>query len=320
MFNLLWLTAPAAFLTSVAIFWRSILHAEEKFLLASVVTACTPLISIVLLFFAMNSGVLALSLGLLLGAIIEIVILGIALRRIGVSLVPRWRGLIPPIRRSLGQWMRLLVSTFCINAMSIVDTAMAARLAAGGSVAALNYGRKAVTFPLDLSAIAFVTVIVPYFSKMVATHDWLGLRKILRRYLSLIFLVNVPIVMVLVYWAKPIVRLLFERGQFGPGDTEIVSQVLVYYAFNLPFYVAFLVMMKLLSSMRENVTAIWFTGGGLMLNILLNYVLSKYMGAPGIGLATSCVYLVLAMLLYTHTHALLKGALVGFKEDRSRTH
>ena len=107
---------------------------------------------------------------------------------------------------------------------------MAARLAAGGSVAALNYGRKAVTFPLDLSAIAFVTVIVPYFSKMVAAHDWPGLRKILRRYRSLIFLLNVPIVMVLVYWAKPIVRLLFERGQFGPGDTEIVSRVLTYYA------------------------------------------------------------------------------------------
>ena len=78
-------------------------------------------------------------------------------------------------------------------------------------------------------------------------------------------------------------------------------------------------MMKLLSSMRENVTAIWFTGGGLLLNTLLNYVLSKYMGVSGIGLATSCVYLVLAMLLYTHTQGLLKGALVRFNEDRSKT-
>jgi putative peptidoglycan lipid II flippase len=62
--------------------------------------------------------------------------------------------------------------------------------------------------------------------------------------------INVPIVCALVVWAKPIVRWLFERGEFSPADTEIVSRVLSYYAFNLPFYVAFLVLMKLLSSLR----------------------------------------------------------------------
>jgi putative peptidoglycan lipid II flippase len=317
MYNLLWLTAPAAFLSSLAILWRSILNAEEKFFLSSAVTVFTPLISIVLLFFAKNTGVLALSLGLLFGAIIEAFILGLAVRRMNVSLLPRWRGLSPTMRRAFAQWMPLLVSVFFMNAMSLVDNAMAARLAAPGSVAALNYGRKAVTFPLDLSAIAFVTAMLPYFSKMAAAHDWLGLRKILRRCLSLIFALNLPIVFALVIWSRLIVGWLFERGQFSHGDTEIVARVLAYHAFNLPFYVAFLVMMKLLSSMRESVTAIWFSGAALFLNIVLNYVFSKYMGVAGIGLATSCVYFVLTMLLYSHTRGLLKGALRPIKAEIS---
>lgn len=308
MHNLLWLTAPAAFLSSLAIFWQSILNAEEKFILSSAVTIFTPLISIVLLFFATNTGVLALSLGLLFGAMIEVFILGLALKRRNVSLLPRWGGLLPITPHALTQWPRLFVSMILINAMTVVDNAMAARLAAPGSVAALNYGRKAVTFPLDLSAIAFVTAMFPYFSKMVAGHDWLQLRKIVRQCLFLIFAVNLPIVFALVIWSRPIISLLFERGQFSRADTEIVSQVLVYYAFNLPFYVAFLVMMKLLSSMRENVAAIWFSGVALMLNIVLNYVFSKYMGIAGIGLATSCVYFVLALLLYHHSNGLLKEA------------
>ncbi|MFN2454150.1 MAG: murein biosynthesis integral membrane protein MurJ [Pyrinomonadaceae bacterium] len=306
MFNLLCLTAPAAFLSSVVGFWQSILNAEEKFFPSTAVSVFTPLISIVLLFFSINTGVLALSLGLLIGAIIEALMLGIAVKRTNASLLPRWHGLSPTMRRAFGQWMRLLVSIFFINAMSLVDNSMAARLTAHGSVAALNYGRKAVTFPIDLSAIAFVTAILPYFSKMVAAHDWGGLRKILRRYLSLIFALNLPIVFALVMWSRPIIRLLFERGEFSPADTEIVSRVLSYYAFNLPFYVAFLVMMKLLSSLRENASAIWFSGGALLLDIILNYFLSKQMGVAGIGLATSCVYLVLALLLYKHTGGLLK--------------
>jgi putative peptidoglycan lipid II flippase len=308
MRNLLWLTGPAAFLSGLAIFWQSILTADEKFVISSAVTIFTPAISILLLLFAMNTGVLALSLGLLLGAMIELFILGLALRRRNVPLLPRWRGSASSMRLALPQWTRLLVSMLFINAMAVVDNAMAARFAEPGSVAALNYGKKSVTLPLDLSAIAFVTALFPYFSKMVVTHDWLRLRTILRQSLALIFAINLPIVFALVIWSKPIVTLLFERGQFNRADTEIVSRVLTYYAFNLPFYVAFLVMIKLLSSMQKTVAAIWFSGAALMLNIVLSYLFSKYMGVPGIGMATSCLYFVLALLLYNHTNGLLNRA------------
>jgi putative peptidoglycan lipid II flippase len=305
MRNLLFLTAPAAFLGAVAHFWQSIINAEEKFFLGSAVFVATPLISIGLLFFSVNTGVMALSLGLLLGATVEVFALGLALRRKGVPLLPRWVGASPAVRSVLGQWAPFIVGVVFVNAMSVVDNAMAARLAAPGSVAALNYGRKAVTFPLDLSAIAFVTATLPYFSKMVAAHDWAGLCKTLRRFLTLIFALNVPVALALAGWSKPIVRWLFERGQFGPNDTEVVAGVLFYYAFSLPFCVAFLVMMKLLSSLRARVSSVLFSAAALALNVVLNYVLSKWLGVAGIGLATTCVYFVLVLLLYKYISGLL---------------
>jgi putative peptidoglycan lipid II flippase len=283
------------------------LNAEDKFFVGSIVSIATPLVSIALLFFSFHTGVFALSLGLLAGALIEISILGAALRRANHFLLPRWSGFSMPMRDAFGLWWRLLLSVFFINSMSVVDNAMAARFATHGSVAALNYGRKAVTFPVDLSAIAFVTVILPYFSKRAATHDWHDLLKTLRRYLSLIFAINLPIVVVLFIWSKPIVKLLFERGEFSAADTEIVSRVLAYYAFTLPFYVAFLVLMKLLSSLRENVTAIWFGGAVLVSDVILNYVLSKRMGVSGIALATPCVYAIMSLFLYVYATGLLKG-------------
>lgn len=300
MHNLLLLTAPAAFLGAVANFWQSILNAEEKFFLGSSVFVATPLISIGLLFFSVNTGVMALSLGLLLGAAVEVCALGLMLRREGVPLLPRRGGLSPATRHALAQWVPFFVGVLLVNAMSVVDNSMAARLAEPGSVAALNYGRKAVTLPLDLSAIAFATATLPYFSKMAAAHDWAGLRKTLRRSLAMIFALNVPVVVVLVWWAKPIVRLLFERGQFGPQDTQVVAGVLSYYAFSLPFCVAFLMMMKLLSSLRASITSVWFSAAALGLNVVFNYLLSKLLGVAGIGLASACVYFVLILILYKY--------------------
>lgn len=146
-------------------------------------------------------------------------------------------------------------------------------LAAPGSVAALNYGRKAVTFPLAVSAMAFVKVTPPYLSELVAAHDWAGLRNTLHRFLALIFALNAPVAMALAVWSKPIVRWLFERGQFGPPDTEVVAGVLFYYAFSLPFFVAFMAMMKLLSSLRARVTPVLFSAAALALDVVLNCVL-----------------------------------------------
>jgi putative peptidoglycan lipid II flippase len=311
MRNLLFLTAPAAFLGAVAQFWQSILNAEDRFFLGSAVFIATPLISIGLLFFVVNTGVMALPLGLLLGAAVEVFALGLVLRRKGVPLLPRWGGASPVVRYSLGQWAPLIVGVVFVNAMSVVDNFMAARLAAPGSVAALNYGRKAVTFPLDLSAITFVTVTLPYFSKMAAAHDWAGLRNTLRRFLALIFALNVPAALMLAVWSKPIVRWLFERGQFGPLDTEAVAGVLFYYAFSLPFFVSFLVMMKLLSSLRARVTSVLFSAAALALDVILNYVLSKWLGVAGIGLASTCVYFILVLLLNKYISDLLREVRAG---------
>lgn len=309
MRNLLFLTAPAAFLGALANFWQSVLDAEEKFLLGSSVFVATPLISIGLLFFSVNTGVIALSLGLLLGGAVEVFALGLALRRKGVSLLPRPGGMSPAVRHALGQWAPFFVGVLLVNAMSVADNSMAARLAEPGSVSALNYGRKAVTLPLDLSAIAFATVTSTYFSKMAAAHDWAGLRKTLRRCLAVIFALNVPVVLVLVAGAKPLVRLLFERGQFGPQDTQVVADVLSYYAFSLPFCVAFLTMMKLLSSLRASITSVWFSAAALVFNVVFNYFLSKLLGVAGIGLASACVYFVLTLILYKYIDDRLGGSL-----------
>jgi putative peptidoglycan lipid II flippase len=312
MRNLLLLTAPAAFLNALANFWQSILNAEEKFFFGSSVFVATPLISIGLLFFSVNTGVMALSLGLLLGGAVEVCALGVALRRAGVPLLPRLGGLSPAVRHVLGQWAPFLIGVLLLNAMSVVDNSMAARLVQPGSVAALNYGRKAVTLPLDLSVIAIITATPPYFSKMAAAQDWTGLHKTLRRCLAVIFAVNVPLALVLAAGAKPIVRLLFERGQFGPQDTQVVAGVLSCYAFSLPFCVAFLMMMKLLSSLRASVTSAWFSAAALALNIIFNYLLSKLMGVAGIGLASACVYFVLILVLYGHiSERLREGVRVG---------
>lgn len=307
MFRLLLLTAPAALFGCVVVFLQAILNAEEDFLTSSLVTIIAPVVSILLLlWFGVERSVYALSSGLLLGAVLEMFVLCRALKRRGFSLLPYWQGLSVSMREVIRQWLRVLISNSLINTMSLTDNAMVARRAAAGSVSALSYGRKAVTLPIEIAATAFVTATAPYFSKTIAIREWTTLRKTLDRYLLLVFITTLPVVFILIIWSKPIIKLLFERGAFTAEDTDVVAVILSYYAFQLPFYVAFLMLMKLLSALRKNIAAIWFGSLGLILNISLNYIFIRRIGVAGIALSTSVVYFILFLSLYLYLKTLLK--------------
>jgi putative peptidoglycan lipid II flippase len=180
----------------------------------------------------------------------------------------------------------------------LVDQLMAAMLP-GGSVSALNYGNRVVALPLGLAATALGTVAVPYFSSMVARGDWAEVRHTLGRYLRLIFAVTVPLTLILILASRPLVRLLFERGAFTAEDSQLVARVQSFYALQIPFYIAGIMVVRVISSMQANQILLWGAAINLSVNVILNYLLMKWLGVAGIALSTSFVYLVSFLFCYT---------------------
>lgn len=290
-FKLLCALAPMVLLSGMITIWGAILNAGERFALAAISPIITPAITIILLLLANSWGVFALAAGLVFGQILEIVILGVALKWQHISLMPKWYGFDTHLRQVANQYAPMIAGGFLMCSAGLVDQAMAAQLSPG-SVAALNYGNRIIALPITLTTTALSTAVIPYFSKMVARADWTGILHILKRYIFLIFLVTVPLAVFLYLGSEKIVEFMFQRGTFSSKDTIVVAQIQAFYALQIPFYVANILIVRLISALQANHILMWGAVINLTVNIVLNYIFMKTLGISGIALSTSCLYVI----------------------------
>lgn len=290
--RLFYLLLPAILINGLATIWDAVLNAGERFALTALVAIAVPLGSIAgLLLLGPALGIYALAGGMVAGFAIELALLTIGLRRQGLRIWPRWYGLEPPVRRVIGQYLPMLAGAALISGNGLVDQTMAALLDPG-SVAVLTYGNKLVSLVLGVGTMALGTAVLPFFATMVAQADWLRLRRSLRLYSGLILLVTIPCAL-LGYWlSAPLIGLLYQRGNFSPADTLVVSRVQAMYVLQLPFHTLGILFVRLISALQANHILLWGTLISFALNVVLDYLLIQVLGIAGIALATTLVYVV----------------------------
>ena len=296
---------PIILFKGISNIWAGILNALERFAFAAIVPAFVPLCSVI---FILTAGVLwgieALVIGTIIGFGLEAFFLGVALKRRGFSLLPQLRFPGADMRIVFGQYFPMVAGALIMGSTEIVDRSMAAALSSG-SVSALNYGNKIIALVLGLAATAIGTVMLPFFSKMVAAEDWKNIRETLRFYLGLIFSITIPVVVLAFWFSEPLVQIVFQRGLFTSEDTQAVSSIQALFSFQIPFYIASIVVVRLISSLRANHILMWGAVINLSVNIGLNFLFIHYLGLKGIALSTSCVYFISFIFLFYFSYRLV---------------
>lgn len=289
-FHLLYAIAPIILLSGIVAIWGDVLNAGERFALAAVSPIATPILTILFLVCLPFWGTFALAAGLICGAILEIITLGIGLHKQGISLRPKWYGFDTHMQQIANQYTPMIAGALLICSTGIIDQSMAAMLSPG-SVAALNYGTRIIISLLSLMSIALSTAIIPYFSKMLVSQNWIAVGNTFKQYLKLIFITTIPLTILIVIFSEQLVKVFFQRGSFSAENTHVVAQIQFFSAFQIPFFIANILVVRLIASMRENYILMWVSGCNFILNIIGNYLFIKWMGIPGIALSTSCVYI-----------------------------
>jgi putative peptidoglycan lipid II flippase len=172
-------------------------------------------------------------------------------------------------------------------------------------VASLNYGNKVITLVLGLAATAIGTAVLPYFSRMVAEKEWGHLRKTLKFYLRLIFVFAVPIALLIFWLSESLVNIIFQRGAFTAGDTRLVASIQAFFSFQIPFYIAGIMLARLISSLRANNILMWGALINISVNIGFNILFIYLMGLKGIAFSTSLVFMISFLFLWFFVTRLL---------------
>lgn len=171
----------------------------------------------------------------------------------------------------------------------VIDKTIASSLDAG-SIAALNFATRIWQVPFSLLAVPIATAVFPTFSELAlngASKKEYETR--LNRTLCYMFYLTIPSSVFLFFLSEPIVRLFFERGAFDVKATALTSFVLKMYVLGLFAHAISPILARAFYSFKNTRTPLIISTICILLNIILNILLSRLMGAAGIALATSIV-------------------------------
>jgi putative peptidoglycan lipid II flippase len=197
----------------------------------------------------------------------------------------------PALRRVLVLMLPVTLGLGLINFNQVVNTFFAARFIDPNlAPASIEAAFRLYMLPQGIFSVAIATILFPSLSRLAARGDTDAFRSTVSLGLRQIGFLLIPASAVSAALAVPIVRLLYERGAFGPEQTEVVAASLAAFAAGLTFNGTMLMLNRAFFSLQSPWIPTWVALGNLGFQVVLNIALYR-VGVWGIPLATSLVNL-----------------------------
>lgn len=186
----------------------------------------------------------------------------------------------------------------------LIDTkfATAAKMPAG-SLAALYVADRVMELVLGGYAIAVATAILPMMSHQAAVKDYESLKKTLSFSVRIVAFITIPAALGLMVLREPIIRVLFQHGQFVAESTKLTARALLYYAIGLPALATVKLVVPAFYSTRDTKTPVVVASISLVINIVLNILFLQVLfgrvknGGPALATALATFFDFFALLI-----------------------
>ncbi len=166
-----------------------------------------------------------------------------------------------------------------------------------GNIAAMQYATKVVGFPQQLFAVAIATVIFPILSAQFAQNELASLRSTAYAGLRMTALITIPSALGLIVLARPIISVLFERGEFSSGDVVRTAGAMQFYAVGLLGIAASIVLTRCFFAMHDSKTPVVIASAVMLLNVVCSALTVGRFGINGLAASNSLASLVEAAVL-----------------------
>ncbi len=230
---------------------------------------------------------LLLAWGVALAGLLQLVMLLGAARRADFPLTLRPPRLTAGVRRLVRLGLPGVIAGG-ITQINIVIGTMIASLESG-AIAFLYYADRLYQLPLGVIGIAVGVVLLPDVSRELRAGNLARVADSQNRALEFALLLTMPAAVALFAIPEPIIRVLFERGAFGPSDTLAVSAALRAFAVGLPAFVLIKVFSPAYFAREDTRTPMIYAGISMVVNVVgslvLFFVLPRFGLMPHIGIA-----------------------------------
>ncbi|MEO0081664.1 MAG: murein biosynthesis integral membrane protein MurJ [candidate division WOR-3 bacterium] len=277
---------PVGFVTIMVGAFGAYYNARRQFAVPKLVDPVINAVAIVVLvFWARRAGVLGLAAGWSLGQILGLAVAILPLVMTGHRLV---RTLSDPGVRAFVKLALPVLAAGAVRPLTIAAARAFASFLPEGSIAMLGYADRLFAFPCYLLAASISTTFFTKAAELAAADKHGQLREQTNRLLSRLAAILIPTSLALLVLARPVVKLLYERGAFTGQAAVGTAAALAFLGIGLFPFAAVSVLSAAFRARRDVRTPAYAAFAGAAASIALDLLLVRPMGVSGLALASSC--------------------------------
>jgi putative peptidoglycan lipid II flippase len=279
-----------------------ILNALHHYAVAAFAPVLLNIILICVLAAALQFGLPAQRIGLVMGwgvfaaGLAQLLLLWIAVRKADFSLSLRWPVMSPNVRRLLALAAPAAIAGGIVQINLFIGQIIASQK--DGAIAVLQFADRIYQLPLGVVGIAIGVVLLPELSRALKGGDLQRAGDYQNRSLAFALFLTLPAAAALMVISEPVVRLLFERGEFSVETTRVTARALAFFAPGLPAFVLVKVFSPGFFAREDTKTPMRIAGLTMLVNVTLSLILFPTMAEAGIALATTIAGWVNALALF----------------------
>lgn len=285
------------FFSSLIYIFNSYLHLQNKFFLPALMGIPFNLFMIVSIYLSVKYNIALLSIGSVGALAIQFILMIPFIYKLGY----RHHAILDKGDEDLRKMMFLslpIIIGVSVNQINLlVDRTIASRILEGG-VSILTYAERLNLFIQGIFVMSLATIVYPVISKLASEGNMDGLKKRLSETIRSINLLIIPSTVGIMNFSEPIVGVLFGRGAFDNQGISMTAYALSLYSIGMIGFGLREILSRTFYSLKDTKTPMINAAIAVGINILLNIVLSRFLGIGGLALATSISAIFCTFLLF----------------------
>jgi putative peptidoglycan lipid II flippase len=256
----------------------------------------------------------AYAIGILVGTVVQLAIPVWDLRHTPYRFEWSFEWRHPGVRRVLLLMLPVTISLGLINFNQLINSFFGS-LVSDQAPAAIDKAFRIYQLPQGIFSVAIATVLFPTLARFANRGELANLRATMANGMRQILFVLLPAAAAILALSDPMIRLVYQRGEFHPAETSIVATALFWFAFSLPTNGVYLLQTRTFFSLQRPWQATALATIDLVVSAVAALVLYKPFGVGGIvagtGVGTSTAVFAQAYILRREFGGLELGRLLS---------
>jgi putative peptidoglycan lipid II flippase len=227
----------------------------------------------------------AYAIGILLGTLVQLLIPTFDLRNTPFKFEWSFEWRNPDVRRVLLLMLPVTISLGLINFNMLINSLFGS-LVSDQSPAAIDKAFRIYQLPQGIFSVAIATVLFPTLARFASRGEMENLRATMANGMRQILFVLIPAAAAVLVLSTPMIRLVYQRGEFTPEQTALVATALFWFAFSLPTNGLYLLQTRTFFSLQRPWMATGLAAFDLVVSALGALLLYKPFGTGGIVAGT----------------------------------